>query len=87
MYILATCISIYQQILYVNNFSFQFARLFYIAQWYRDTTVEAQKAGHEDEFDATEAEKTTEVLQNVERRKHFLLSQVESTHRLHTSYR
>ncbi|KAJ8305636.1 hypothetical protein KUTeg_016181 [Tegillarca granosa] len=64
-----------------------FARLFYIAQWYRDTTVEAQKAGHEDEFDATEAEKTTEVLQNVERRKQFLLSQVESTNRFHASFR
>lgn len=60
---------------------------FYIAQWYRDTTVEAQKAGHEDEFDATEAEKTTEVLQNVERRKQFLLSQVESTNRFHASFR
>lgn len=58
---------------------------FYIAQWYRDTTVEAEKkikaqqntsGSDEEDFNETEAEKTTEVMQNVEKRKNFLLSRI-----------
>ncbi|XP_025080871.1 nipped-B-like protein B isoform X1 [Pomacea canaliculata] len=74
----------------------QFARQFYIAQWYRDTTVEAEKkikAHHntsgsdEEDFNETEAEKTTEVMQNVEKRKSFLLSQIASSHSALSSIR
>ncbi|KAL8600997.1 hypothetical protein ACOMHN_030654 [Nucella lapillus] len=74
----------------------QFARQFYIAQWYRDTTVEAEKkmrqqqntSGSDDEdFNETEAETTTEVMQNVEKRKNFLLSQIASTQNTLATYR
>lgn len=59
----------------------QFARQFYMAQWFRDSSVEAEKtmatqAKAEEDFDETEAERSTEVMQNVEKRKNFLLNQV-----------
>ncbi len=59
----------------------QFARQFYMGQWFRDSTVEAEKtmatqAKAEEDFDETEAERSTEVMQNVEKRKNFLLEQV-----------
>lgn len=62
-----------------------FARQFYIAQWFRDTTVEAEKSlkaqlntsGEEDEeFNETREEKSTEAAQNAEKRKSFLFSQI-----------
>ncbi|KAK7495047.1 hypothetical protein BaRGS_00013687 [Batillaria attramentaria] len=74
----------------------QFARQFYIAQWYRDTTVEAEKkikqqqntSGSDDEdFNETEAETTTEVMQNVEKRKTFLLSQIASSQSVLETFR
>ncbi|XP_060078784.1 nipped-B-like protein isoform X3 [Ylistrum balloti] len=68
--------------------AYWFACQFYIAQWYRDATMEAEKSGaSHDEFDETEAEMTTEVLQNTERRKNFLLKQVELTMLAHKSGR
>ncbi|XP_076440937.1 nipped-B-like protein A isoform X2 [Babylonia areolata] len=74
----------------------QFARQFYIAQWYRDTTVEAEKkmkqqqntsGSDEEDFNETEAETTTEVMQNVEKRKNFLLSQIASAQNTLATYR
>ena len=60
----------------------QYARSFYIAQWYRDTTVEAEKkmkasGDNEGDFDETEAEMSTEIMENQERRKKFLLGQTD----------
>lgn len=73
-----------------NEPALQFARQFYTAQWYRDTTVEAENkikqqlntSGSDDEgeFDEKEGERTTEVMQNVEKRKAFLLSMIMSSH-------
>ncbi|GFS10541.1 nipped-B-like protein [Elysia marginata] len=66
-----------------------FARQFYIAQWFRDTTVEAEKtlkaqlnmSGEEDEeFNETREEKSTEAGQNAEKRKSFLFSQISCSH-------
>ncbi|XP_041356628.1 nipped-B-like protein isoform X2 [Gigantopelta aegis] len=60
-----------------NDPSLLFSRQFYIAQWFRDASVEAEKqTAHEADFDETEAEMTTEVMQNVEKRTSFLMSQV-----------
>ncbi|XP_046372301.1 nipped-B-like protein isoform X3 [Haliotis rufescens] len=64
-----------------NDPSLLFARQFYMAQWFRDSSVEAEKtmatqAKAEEDFDETEAERSTEVMQNVEKRKNFLLNQV-----------
>ncbi|XP_063406097.1 nipped-B-like protein A isoform X2 [Mytilus trossulus] len=68
-----------------NEPAYWHARSFYIAQWYRDTTVEAEKkmkasGDHEDEFDETEVEISTETetMENQEKRKKFLLSQINS---------
>lgn len=41
----------------------------------------------EEDFNETEAEKTTEVMQNVEKRKSFLLSQIASSHSALSSIR
>ncbi|BFZ16564.1 hypothetical protein BsWGS_19603 [Bradybaena similaris] len=67
------------------------ARQFYIAQWFRDTTVEAEKtlkAQHstsgddqDEDFNETKEEKSTEVLQNAEKRKAFLCSLVSCSSR------
>ncbi|RUS79411.1 hypothetical protein EGW08_012824, partial [Elysia chlorotica] len=62
-----------------------FARQFYIAQWFRDTTVEAEKTlkaqlntsgEEEEEFNETREEKSTEAAHNAEMRKGFLISQI-----------
>ncbi|XP_059166950.1 nipped-B-like protein [Physella acuta] len=63
-----------------------FARQFYIAQWFRDTTVEAEKSlkaqlntsGEEqdEDFNETKEETSTECMQNAEKRKVFLCSQI-----------
>lgn len=64
-----------------NEPAYWYARNFYISQWYRDTTVEVEKkmkaSGDDAEFDETEAEMTTETMENQEKRKKFLLSQIE----------
>ncbi|KAL3869511.1 hypothetical protein ACJMK2_042182, partial [Sinanodonta woodiana] len=73
-----------------NEPAYLFARQFYIAQWYRDVTVEAQKQNKIDEdreFDEKEDEKTTEVLQNAEKRKSFLLTQVATNYKPFSSYK
>lgn len=72
-------------------YSCQCARQFYIAQWFRDTTVEAEKtlkAQHttsgddqDEDFNETKEEKSTEVLQNAEKRKAFLCSLVSCSSR------
>ena len=44
--------------------------------------MEAEKqTAHEADFDETEAEMSTEVMQNVERRTNFLMSQVAISHK------
>ena len=63
--------------------AYWYARSFYIAQWYRDTTVEAEKkmkaSGDNDgDFDETEAEMSTEIMENQEKRKKFLSSQIDN---------
>ena len=68
----------------INHFVFQFARQFYIAQWFRDTSVEVEKtlkaqqntSGEEEDFDEKQEETSTEVMQNAEKRKNFLCSQI-----------
>lgn len=76
---------------------FQFARQFYIAQWFRDTTVEVEKSikaqlnssGDQDEedFDGKQEEMSSEVMQNAEKRKTFLYSQILSTNKKQASIR
>jgi hypothetical protein len=60
---------------------FQYARNFYISQWYRDATVEVEKkikaSGDDGEFDETEEEMTTENMANQEKRKKFMMSQID----------
>ena len=68
----------------------QFARQFYIAQWFRDTTKEAQKniKQHADEdFNAEEDEQTTDKMMDVEAQTKFLLSQVEANYKPFTSFK
>lgn len=64
---------------------FQFARQFYIGQWYRDCTMEVEKAtkaaqnksGDSENDLAEEMDKVKEVQAEVERRKVFLLAQMK----------
>ncbi len=66
----------------------QFSRQFYIAQWFRDCSVEVEKVNKaqekqsKDNTDAEELAKTLEknqkILHHAERRKVFLLEQVNS---------
>ncbi|XP_005090101.1 nipped-B-like protein B [Aplysia californica] len=68
-----------------------FARQFYIAQWFRDTTVEAEKtlkAQHnnsgddqDEDFNEKKEETSTELMQNAEKRKAFLCSQISCSKR------
>ena len=61
--------------------SFQYARLFYISQWYRDVNCEVEKtvkAGGDADRSGDE-DLTSEIIQNAERRKKFLLTQSDST--------
>lgn len=67
----------------------QFARKFYIAQWFRDTTTEAEKSMRnqnqkdDDSSDgpqhAKEIETTGEILQRAEKRKKFLRNIIKTT--------
>lgn len=66
----------------------QFARNFYIAQWYRDTTVEVEKAmksQNENDDDpkyrrrSTESDAAGEIVQTVEARKKFLRKVIKTT--------
>ncbi|XP_076010232.1 nipped-B-like protein A isoform X2 [Genypterus blacodes] len=69
--------------------SLVFARKFYIAQWFRDTTTEAEKSMRiknpkdEDSSDgphhAKEMETTGEILQRAEKRKKFLRNIIKTT--------
>ncbi|XP_008422496.1 nipped-B-like protein B isoform X2 [Poecilia reticulata] len=64
-----------------------FARNFYIAQWYRDTTVEVEKAmkSQNDDDDpkyrrhSTDSDATGEIVQTVEARKKFLRKIIRTT--------
>ncbi|XP_042192275.1 nipped-B-like protein isoform X2 [Callorhinchus milii] len=68
--------------------SLMFARKFYIAQWYRDTTMETEKAmksqnqKDDDSSDGTqhakEVESTGEIMQRAEKRKKFLRSVIKA---------
>ncbi|XP_063753533.1 nipped-B-like protein A isoform X2 [Eleginops maclovinus] len=69
--------------------SLVFARKFYIAQWFRDTTTEAEKSMRnqnpkdEDSSDgpqhAKEMETTGEIMQRAEKRKKFLRNIIKAT--------
>ncbi|KAF7700983.1 nipped-B-like protein B isoform X1 [Silurus meridionalis] len=69
--------------------SLLFARKFYIAQWFRDTTTETEKAmktqNQKDEdtaegtHHAKDIETTGEIMQRAEKRKHFLRSIIKAT--------
>ncbi|XP_056127240.1 nipped-B-like protein B isoform X1 [Rhinichthys klamathensis goyatoka] len=69
--------------------SLLFARKFYIAQWYRDTSTETEKAmksqSHRDDdssdgpHHARDVETTGEILQKAEARKKFLRSVIKTT--------
>ncbi|XP_059830018.1 nipped-B-like protein isoform X2 [Hypanus sabinus] len=69
--------------------SLMFARKFYIAQWFRDTTMETEKAmksqnqKDDDSSDGTqhakELESTGEIMQRAEKRKKFLRSVIKTT--------
>ncbi|XP_060588229.1 nipped-B-like protein B isoform X3 [Ruditapes philippinarum] len=69
--------------------AYLFARQFYIAQWFRDTTKEAAKKHQkaDEDFDAEEEEKSTENLADTEARTKFLLSQVETSYKPYSSYK
>lgn len=68
--------------------SYLFARQFYIAQWFRDTTKEKKiKRNEEDDFDEAEAEQTTEKMKDTERRTKFLMTQVEANLKPYSSYK
>ncbi|XP_060690050.1 nipped-B-like protein A isoform X3 [Hemiscyllium ocellatum] len=68
--------------------SLMFARKFYIAQWFRDTTMETEKAmksqnqKDDDSSDgaqhAKEVESTGEIMQRAEKRKKFLRSVIKT---------
>ncbi|XP_078071404.1 nipped-B-like protein isoform X8 [Mustelus asterias] len=68
--------------------SLMFARKFYIAQWFRDTTMETEKAmksqnqKDDDSSDGTqhakEIESTGEIMQRAEKRKKFLRSVIKT---------
>ena len=68
--------------------SYLFARQFYIAQWFRDTTKEKKiKRTEEEDFDEAEAEQTTEKMKDTERRTNFLMTQVEANLKPYSSYK
>lgn len=67
--------------------SFQFSRKFYIAQWFRDTTLETEKAmksqkdeeSSEGTHHAKEVETTGQIMHRAENRKKFLRSIIKTT--------
>ncbi|XP_053394741.1 nipped-B-like protein isoform X2 [Mercenaria mercenaria] len=69
--------------------AYLFARQFYIAQWFRDTTKEAEKKNKkaDEDFDAAQEEKSTENMTDTEARTKFLLSQVEISYKPYSSYK
>lgn len=67
----------------------QFAKKFYLAQWFRDTASEAEKAiksqtemetDFKGRFYSGEAESTEEIMQRAEARKKFLFKAMKATH-------
>ncbi|XP_078106968.1 nipped-B-like protein A isoform X2 [Sander vitreus] len=72
-----------------NDASLVFARKFYVAQWFRDATTEAEKSMRnqnpkdEDSSDgpqhAKEMETTGEIMQRAEKRKKFLRNIIKTT--------
>ena len=69
---------------------FQFARQFYIAQWFRDTTKEAEKKHNQtndEDFVAEDEEKITEEATDIEARTKFLLEQVEINLKPYSSFK
>ncbi|CAE1178724.1 SCC2 [Acanthosepion pharaonis] len=63
-----------------------FSRSFYIAQWYRDTDMEAEKASKkgaraEKDGDVEEVDRITDLITNSEKKKKFLLSMVPVNHK------
>ncbi|XP_030215405.1 nipped-B-like protein A isoform X1 [Gadus morhua] len=69
--------------------SLVFARKFYIAQWFRDTTTEAEKSmrnqnpkdedSSDDKHHAKEVETTGEIMQRAEKRKKFLRNIIKTS--------
>lgn len=67
----------------------QFARKFYIAQWFRDTTTEAEKSmrnqnqkdedSSDDKHHSKEVETTGEIMQRAEKRKKFLRTIIKTS--------
>ncbi|XP_056020035.1 nipped-B-like protein isoform X3 [Ostrea edulis] len=68
--------------------AYWYAHLFYIAQWYRDITVEADGLAKNSAKQKTDEEedRAGEAMQNAEQKKTFLLAQYESINR-NASYR
>lgn len=68
-------------------FFFQFSRKFYIAQWFRDTTLETERAmksqkdeeSSEGTHHAKEVETTGQIMHRAENRKKFLRSIIKTT--------
>lgn len=67
----------------------QFAKKFYLAQWFRDTASEAEKAiksqtemdtDLKGRFYSGDTETTEEIMQRAEARKKFLLKAMKATH-------
>ncbi|XP_050412412.1 nipped-B-like protein [Patella vulgata] len=63
--------------------SLMFARQFYIAQWFRDTNVKAEKnmksSAQDPDSDQSEGDRVTEQMQDIEKRKEFLFAQAGIT--------
>nr|XP_006819500.1 PREDICTED: nipped-B-like protein-like isoform X1 [Saccoglossus kowalevskii] len=66
-----------------NEPALLFARQFYIAQWFRDTSTEVEKTIKAQET----MEDTTEVLQSMEKRKLFLIDMIKINSRPFASIR
>ncbi|XP_078316661.1 nipped-B-like protein isoform X3 [Crassostrea virginica] len=68
--------------------AYWYAHLFYIAQWYRDCTVEADNVSKNSNKRKSEEdeENNAEAMQNAEQKKAFLLAQFESINK-NASYR
>lgn len=70
----------------------QFAKKFYIAQWFRDTSNEAEKAiKSQNEIDEDlksrpyfKSDSTAEIMQRADTRKKFLRKAMRASARLHS---
>lgn len=78
----------YSALIYLCVCFIQFARKFYIAQWFRDITSEAEKAmksQSEDDEDlkghhhSRDVDLTAEIMQKAEGRKKFLRKAVKTS--------